>query len=309
MKTFLSLALTLTFAALPLFAQSPSPSPTPTNAAPTASVAAAPGKPGLLHLPATTDPGARKAGELLEQMVAALGGPAYLTMQNMEQEGRTYSFDTQGRSESEGALYTRFWGWPDRERFELNLKREWATDFIGIPIPISQGGQLVVLYVGDQGYELTYQGATALEKENIEDYLRRRAHSLPWVLRKWLDQPGIAVFYEGHVLAERKQAEQVSLITAQNDAVTVAIDGITHLPIRVSFTWRDPKYLDKNEEAESYENYRPEQGIMTPLSITRYHNGLPRNQRFVLSTKYNQPLSDTLFSPKATPPPPKGKKK
>jgi hypothetical protein len=308
MKPFFLITLTLAFALLSISAQSPSGSPAPPGSTPAPPVAGSTGTAGLLHLPATTDPGAQKAGELLEQMVAALGGQAYLTMQDMEQEGRTYGFDSQGRADGEGAPFGRFWRWPDQERVELNIKREW-TDLLGFPIPITQKGQTAVLYSGDQGYQITDQGATALDKETLEDYLRRRVHSLPWVLRKWLNEPGIAVFYEGHVLAERKQADQVSLITAQNDAVTIAIDSITHLPVRVSFTWRDPKYRDKNEEAEAYDNFKPVQGIMTPLSIIRYHNGLPRNQRFVISTKYNQNIPDAMFSTKLAPPPAKGKKK
>ncbi len=312
MKPYCPVVLALLLAVLSASAQSPSAAATPgspASAAPAAAAAApSTGKADLLHLPPSTDPGARQAGQLLEQMVAALGGQAYLTIQDIEQEGRTYGFDSQGRADGEGAPFARFCRWPDQERLELTQKRDWA-DIGGIPFPITPKGQDIILYSGNQGYEIDYKGATALDQDILQDYQRRRVHSLPWVLRKWLTEPGIVILYEGHVLVERKQADQISLITAQNDAVTIAIDSISHLPVRVSFTWRDPKYRDKNEEAEAYDNYKPVQGIMTPLSTIRYYNGLPRNQRFVTSTKYNQSLPDSLFSIKNLPPPPKGKKK
>lgn len=238
---------------------------------------------GALQLPPTTDPGARKAGQLLQEMVAALGGEAYLNQQDMEQSGRTYSF-YHGEPEGTGAPFWRFCRWPDRDRTELTKQRDW-----------------VVLYIGDQGYEITFRGTTPVEPAQLEDYLRRRQHSLPFVLRKWLKQPGVALFYEGQGLAERKQSEQVSVVNAENDSVVISIDSSTHLPLKVAFTWRDPKTRDRTEEAEGYDNYRPVQGIMSPFSITRYKNGETASQRFITATSYNQNLPDKLFEAAAMP--------
>jgi hypothetical protein len=243
-----------------------------------------------LHLPPTTDPGTQKAGQLLEQMVGALGGEPYLTLQNMEQSGRTYAF-YHGEPTGAGALFWRFWKWPDKDRIELTKQRD-----------------VVTLFVGSQGYDITYRGTAALEDDQLQDYLRRRSHSLPWVLRQWLG-PGTIVLYEGQGVAERKQAEKVSVLNAQDDSVTIAIDSQTHLPLRVSFVWRDPKTRDRTEEAEGYANYRPVQGIMTPFSITRYRNGEPSNQRFITETKYNLSLADSLFQATVTPETGKTRKK
>jgi hypothetical protein len=299
MKTVCSillLAVLLSGADNALLAQAPVPVPSPPSAPAEASSSSGirQGSGGLLHLPPATDSSAEKAGQLLEQMVAALGGEAYLNIQDIEQEGRTYSFDSHGEPSGAGNLFWRFWKWPDKDRIELTKQRD-----------------VIDLFVGNEGYETTFRGTAALEQEQLTDYLRRRDHSLAWVLRKWLHEPGTALFFEGPVLAERKQAQQVSLITAKNDAVSIAIDDITHLPLRVAFTWRDPQYHDHNEDAEAYDNYRPVQGIMTPFSVIRYHNGLPRNQRFISSTKYNQNPPDTLFTATigAAPAKDKGKRK
>jgi hypothetical protein len=120
-------------------------------------------------------------------------------------------------------------------------------------------------------------------------------------LRNWLNQPGIALLYEGQGVAERKQVDKVTILSAKNDAATISIDSNTHLPLRVAFTWRDPQYRDRVEEAEGYDNYRLVQGIMTPFSVTRYKNGEPVNQRFLTETRYNQSLADPVFDPKAAP--------
>ena len=59
------------------------------------------------------------------------------------------------------------------------------------------------------------------------------------------------------------------MLNSQNDSVTVYLDQYTHLPLKSSFTWRDPEDKQKNVEEEVFDNYRLVQGIMTPHSITR----------------------------------------
>ncbi len=240
------------------------PKPSPTNPPTTSSATA-------------NDPGAQKAHELIDKMIAALGGQAYLTIQDTEQSGRTYSF-SHGEPAGAGALYWSFWKWPEKERIELTKQRD-----------------VIVIHNGDKGYEVTFRGTAGEEQPELEDYLRRRHYSLQQVLRTWLKQSDTALFYEGKAAAERKPAEQVTVMNAQNEAVTFYIDQNTFLPIKKTFVWRDPKTRDRTEESEVYDNYRPVQGIMTPFSVTRQRDGWATNQRFIFEVKYNQNLPDSLF--------------
>src|SRR5437868_6605751 len=61
---------------------------------------------------------ARKAKAVLDQTIQALGGSAYLNIQDISQEGRTYSF-YHGRPNSLGIVFWRFYKFPDKERIEL----------------------------------------------------------------------------------------------------------------------------------------------------------------------------------------------
>jgi hypothetical protein len=227
------------------------------------------------------DENARKARALIDQMIQALGGSAYLQVQDRKEEGRTYGFH-HGQSTGAGALYWRFWKWPDKDRVELTKRRDW-----------------VIIHNGQQGSEVTFRGIAPEEPEAHADYLRRLNYSLDWVLRKWLKEPGIALFYNGPSVAAQKQAEQVTVLNARNESVTIDMDYNTHLPIRKIFTWRDPADRQKNEEGEIYDNYKVVQGIATPLSVTRTKNGDMSNQRFLSSVQYNQNLPDELFDPNA----------
>jgi len=212
-------------------------------------------------------------------MIQALGGQAYLDIQDISQEGRAYSFH-HGQPNSLGMLFWRFYKFPDKERVESTKQRD-----------------IVDIINGDKGYEITYKGTATLPAKDIADVLRRRHYSLDWVLRKWLDEPGIAFFYEGVTVAERKPVEQVSIMNAKNEGVTLFISTDDHLPVKKSYSWRDPTDEQRNKEDEVYDNYRLVQGIWTPYTITRYYNGDMAAQRFLTDVKYNQGLSDSKFEP------------
>jgi hypothetical protein len=182
-----------------------------------------------------------------------------------------------------GALFWRFWKWPDKDRSEFTKQRD-----------------VVIIHTGDQGFEVTYKGTAAEEPEVTADFLRRRHNSLENVLRVWLPQPGTALFYDGSAIAEQKPADAVSILNSNNEQVTLYLDVRNHLPIKKSFTWRDPKTRDRNEEEEIYDNYKPVQGVMTPHNITRKLNGEMLNQRFIDSVRYNQNVADSLFTARVT---------
>src|SRR6266481_9499759 len=122
---------------------------------------------------------ARKAKVVLNQTIQALGGSAYLNLQDITHEGRTYSF-YHGRPNSLGIVFWRFYKFPDKDRIELTKKRD-----------------VIYVYNGDKGYEITYKGTRAEDPKDLTDYIRRRHYALDWVLRKWLSEPGVALFYEG----------------------------------------------------------------------------------------------------------------
>jgi|SRR5271165_4162822 len=222
---------------------------------------------------------ARQARALLDQAIQALGGQAYLTIHDMQQQGRTYSFH-HGQPTSNGVLFWRFVEYPDKERTEVTPQRDVAY-----------------LFAGDKGYEITYKGAHAIEKKDLEEYLRRRRLSLETVLRTWVNDPTVALFYDGNALAGNLPAQQVTLINAKDEAVSLCFDLDTHLPLKKSYKWRDPVDKERNIEEEIYDNYRVVQGIMTPYSFTRYYNGDMQTQRFLNAIHYNQGFDQAMFDP------------
>ena len=126
---------------------------------------------------------ARKARALIDQAIQALGGQAYLTIRDREMQGRSYSFH-HGRPSNGGVIFWGFSEYPDKERIELTKERD-----------------VTELYVGNKGYELTYKGVHPSEKQDLEDYLRRRRFSLDNMLRNWVNDPGVVLLFEGFAIA------------------------------------------------------------------------------------------------------------
>jgi hypothetical protein len=261
-------ALILLLLTAPSFAQDTSP--------------AAPNSPVSPQTVPTDQANAQKARAVLDQAIKALGGDAYLHWTDMTQEGRSYSFH-HGQANSLGMVFWRFRKFPDKDRIELTKKRD-----------------VIEIYNGDKGYEVTYKGVRNLEhKEELDPYLRRRHYSLDIVLREWLNQPGVALFYEGQTVAAGKETDQVTIMNSKNEGVTLELDINSHLPVKKTFSWRDPTDKERNVEDEIFDDYRPIQNIMTPFNVTRMFNGEMSAQTFVTNAAYNQNLSDSLFDPSA----------
>jgi hypothetical protein len=225
---------------------------------------------------------AAKARALLDQAIEALGGNAYLNIEDMTQEGRTYSFH-HGDPTGAGVLYWRLYRFPDKERDELTKKRD-----------------IAYVYNGDQGFEITFKGIRADDPKSVADFIRRRKYSLEWVLRRWLNEPGMALFYDGPAIAAQRDTVEVTLVNSHDESVDLYFDASTHLPVKKSFSWRDPTDKQRNIEEEVYDNYKPVEGVMTPYSVTRFYNGDMANQRFLNSIRYNTGLNDSLFNVNAT---------
>src|SRR5579863_9966025 len=108
----------------------------------------------------------QKARSLIDQAIQALGGTAYVHIQDLSQAGRTYSFHM-GEPDGVGVVFWRFYKYPDKDRIELTKKRDWT-----------------LIYTGDQAYEITYKGTAAVDPKSLADYQRRREFSLDHVLRE-----------------------------------------------------------------------------------------------------------------------------
>jgi hypothetical protein len=214
----------------------------------------------------------QQARAALDAMVQALGGQAWLDIKNQTIEGHVAAF-FQGNPDLGTTETWEYHQWPDHDRIEVTKHRD-----------------DVEFFIGRQGWEVTYRGKKPLPQDQVDEFLRRRDHSIETAVKVWMKDPKTILLYEGQHLVERRLAQQVTLISPDNETITILMDAQTHLPLQRSFQWRDPVYHDKNTETEEYDDYHTIDGIPTPFSITRYKNGEITRQYYVNHVSYNQQL-------------------
>jgi hypothetical protein len=231
--------------------------------------------------PAETQTNQQKARIMVDQMIQALGGQAYLTVEDYYAEGRSGSFHNESLVGS--LLFYRFWKWPDKDRIEATKQRD-----------------IVQLYVGDQAYEITYKGIRPLDPqkdERLRQAIIRRHYTLENVLRNWLKEPGILLLDEGSSISEGHMAEKLTIINSKDESVTILVDPETHLPLEKRFSTRDPRYRERDEEALIYGDWKVFQGINTPRMTVTKRNGETISQQIILNITYNIHPADVLFDP------------
>jgi hypothetical protein len=231
--------------------------------------------------PAETQTNQQKARTMVDQMIQALGGQAYLTAEDYYAEGRSGSFHNESLVSS--TLFYRFWKWPDKDRIEITKQRD-----------------IVQLYVGDQAYEITYKGIRPLDPqkdERLRQAIIRRHYTLENVLRNWLKEPGILLLDEGPSISEGHMAEKLTIFNSRDESVTILVDPETHLPLEKRFSTRDPRYRERDEEALIYGDWKVFQGINTPGMTVTKRNGETISQQIILNITYNIHPADVLFDP------------
>ncbi len=234
-------------------------------------------------------PGENRGAKLLDQMVVALGGDAWLHRTDWVEYGKGGTF-YKGSANPYVTEFERYYrAQPFGERVIVLSK-------MGMFIPTTKR-DIAEVWTADNGYEVTFRGKKELPKVDVADYQLRRHHSLETVVNDWLKQPGVLVTYDGTSMVGRRLADKITILTASNDAVDLELDESTHLPLSRTFQSRNPTYRDFDTYVDQFDDYHVFQGIMTPLTTTRLKNGDMVSQRYLTKVTYNTNLPADLFDP------------
>jgi hypothetical protein len=235
----------------------------------------------------------QRGRKLLDEMLEALGGDAWLNRHNVKELGHVARF---------------FRGAPTGIVIDFSAIHQFASGdrpeatrigFITDKSMILPGKKIdiVQIWINNSGHEVTYKGNAVLPQDQVDDYYRRQDHSIESIFRVWLKSPGVMVVAEGSTMVERRLTERVTILSDNNDAVTLDIDATTHLPRRRTFETRNPKFKDIDEDAEEYDDYHTIQGLPTAFTITRYHNGDMASQTFYSKIEYDVETTPDTFNP------------
>jgi len=228
----------------------------------------------------------QRAKRVLDECLAALGGPKFLAMRDRVEEGRAYSFyrdkltglsiatiSTQYLPPQQGKLAVR-------EREDFGKKKDYGS----------------VLFTESEAYQVTFRGAQPLPQERFDRYRETTLHDIFYILRQRMQESGMYLESRGADVLDNRPVEIVDITDADNRTTTVYIDQTNHVPVRQVFYRRDPVTKERDEEVTLFTKYRDAGGVLWPFTIERDRNGEKILQIFSESVRVNQGLADSLFA-------------
>jgi len=232
----------------------------------------------------------QKGKRIVEEALEAMGGSAFLALQDREETGRAYSFYHEKLSGLAVAhIYTRYLIRPEppeigylgvREREAFGKKQE-----------------DVILFTQGTGYELTFRGARPLPDARIAQFKAGTLRNIFYILRQRMGEAGLVFISRGSDFFDNRPVEIVDITDANNETVTVHFDQATKLPTWQRFYRRDPINNDKLEEVSIFDKYRDVGGgVKWPFTIRRERNGEKIFEMYSEKVVANQGLKDDLFT-------------
>lgn len=219
----------------------------------------------LCTLTLSAETSQERGKRVIDNCVQALGGDAFLHMENRVESGRAYSFYRERLSGlSIATIYTRYdtdvtdtaHELAQHERENFDKRQDYG-----------------VLFGAHEGWDVTYRGARPLPKDTYARYKDTTLHDIFYILRIRLHEPGMIIEGRGSDVLDNVPVDIVDITDADNQTTTVYIHQSTKLPVRQVFYRRDPVTKDKNEEVTLFTKYRKVGGIQWPFTIERERNG------------------------------------
>lgn len=226
-----------------------------------------------------------KSRQVVDKVIAALGGDRFLHMRSRYEVGHTYGFFHDLLSGPE--IVHAYFEYADsgnandlavRERQMLGKKQDYSY-----------------LYLPDRAWDITFRGARPVSDETWERYHRATYYDILYILRCRLAEPGLQFDYVGSDVYLSQHVEILDVTDAANTTVRVYLDHNTMLPLHESYQWMDEKTRERNDEAAEYDKYRNADGVMWPFVVERERNGYKISQIFAESVRIDQPLPPNIF--------------
>lgn len=223
---------------------------------------------------------AAKAKALLQGMIQALGGNAYLKAQDSTCRGRLGTFGHSGML-SNYETFVDYVKFPDKDRTEFSKKRN-----------------IINIANGNQGWVLDRGGVSEEPASQIADNQSQLQLDLDYILRYRLNQPGMIFRYIGADVVDLNEADWVEIDDPQGHEIRIAIARLTHLPVRKEVAMRDPVTHVRTELVDYYSNFHNVDGVTLYFGQTEIRNGMKVFQVFYDpdGCRVNSGLQDSFFT-------------
>ena len=226
-------------------------------------------------LPSRIDP---KAQALLDRVIQALGGPAFLHFKTLTTRGRVFAIEDETTVGL--APFVSSVEYPDKRRFTYGKKK---------PVTLINNG--------DHAWELDRYGLTTPPPEQVYRWKIFNRYSLENLLRVRIHEPGVLIQASGGDFVDNVPTTGVEITEVQRTNVILDLNRHTFLPVRIRYRLQNPKTQEWEEYADVYGDYQNIQGVQTPMHITRYLNGDRVAETFRNAARYDETYPAGYFQP------------
>ena len=235
---------------------------------------------------AGTETAEQRGKRVVGEALAALGGDAFLKVEDRTEDGRAYSFYRDRLTGlSIARIYTKYLVAESNGKLAQVERQAFGKD-----------EDYLILFTQDRGYQITYRGAKPLPADRQERYFASTRRNIFYILRHRLNEPGLIIEGKGADVWQNTPVEVVDITDADNNVLTVYFNRRTKLPLRQTYVIRDPKTRDRDEFSSAFAKYRDVGGgVQWPYHIRSERNGEKTFELFSESVTVNQKLDPSLF--------------
>ena len=216
-----------------------------------------------------------KATQTIDLVITALGGQTFLDVKDVHTTGRFFAFT---RGDLSGAdLFSDYIKFPDMERTEFGGPKN----------------KTITINRGKEGSKV--EGKKDPEQQTpgeVEEFTKGFKTSFDYVLRFVVGERQTTIQNLPAEIIDFKRTDVVELRDAAKNRIRFYVDRETHLPLKLQVRRND----DAKLREEQYANWHKFQGVMTPLFVTRYTDGVKTMEIRAETAVYNSGLSENLFT-------------
>lgn len=240
-----------------------------------------------------------RAKKVLNQLIQALGGQAYLGMQERQCDGRRALIGHDGAL----AGYVQIresWEYPDKNRTDYFAKsRNTLLGYIiGVQdLDITHGGLIITTYNGDKGWTMDKGGVSDMPEDLVSEF-QSAVQRLPENLLR-AKNPEFNYRWGGLDTVDLHEVDWVELSDQEERIFRLAVDRMSHLLVRSVVQVKDHNNGQIREDVSIFTNYQPKGGVQLPMQVTRERDGRRIAQIFYESCEINPPLAADYYTREA----------
>jgi len=223
------------------------------------------------------------AQKVFDSMVEALGGKTFLDVKEIQTSGRYFTFRRNEVQTSD--VFADYIKFPDMERTEFGKERLKT-------IQINKGKEGWNVTPPAKGKDPDVQPQTSGQtQEFIDDF---KTH-FEYVARFVAKAPKTSLVSAGTELIEYNRVDVLEIRDTEKNLLRIYVDRESHLPVKVQMRRADESSVTE----EAYANWHRFDGVMTPLLVVQYKDGVKTREVRAEKVAYNVGFPDTLFAPPA----------